>query len=621
MAITTHDLWVDGRATKIALAKSSSSPTTIQLSWTLPTNKLAYDGAVVLLSESPITVDQYPVDSTRYTGSSNWDIPVDTLNGAKVVAAFYGFFGDNIAQSSVTVTNVDPDKLYYASIHICSNILQYYSVGSYSYPIEANDPAKDVSPYAGSIQQTSFAPENPYNGQVYFDTSTSAVMIWNDEQSAWIKIEQNTVEVGAIAPVNKAQLFYSSPQREFQYFDGTDFVTVSTTNLRCKMGATWIPFYELDWQGVPPQNPPAGTFAWYTDPVGIFAAPRRQYFKYYSIGQWFIPSPDLVQVLIDGEWVPIFAFSLMENQKPIPDKPYIGMFFYQSSTKDLMVWDGFAWVKADTADDGVPAKDKLNVGTDGSIAARLDLGQNVKMRMGYPSVCVELKEENFQVAINNALAEFRRRADNAYTLNYVSYTLNRGQSTYYLNDPRDKTNKIVNVIRIHRINMLGISSLSAENGLYSQAFFNQLYQGSNVDILSIHLMNQLSESFERIFAGHLMFTWNEASREMIILRNMAQKQERVILEVSMEREEQELIYDRWAGKWIQDWAYAEVMEMLGWIRTKYTTLPGANGGITMNGQELLNSARDLKAELLRQINDFEVGNGGVEFLNTAFLIG
>lgn len=618
MAITTHDLSVDGRATKISLVKLDSS--TIQLSWTIPNTPLAYNGAVVLLSESPLGIEQQPVDSTRYSASSNWTAPLDTINGANVVAAFYGFFGDDISQSSVTVTNIDPDKLYYASIHVCSNILQYYSTGSHSYPVEANDPAKNISPYAGSIPSTSFAPENPYNGQVYFDTSTASVLIWNDEQSAWVKIEQETIRTGITAPVNVAQLFYDKGQREFKFFNGSDFEEVNVTNLRVKMGAVWVPYAGFDATGTPPQNPPVGTFAWYTDAVGTFASPRKEYFKFYSLGQWFIPSPDLVEVLINGIWQSIFPFQ-MEQIGTIPQKPYVGMFFYQTSTQDLMVWDGAQWVKADTAEQGTPAKDKIDVGTDGSSAARLDLIQKVKLRMGYPNVCVELKEENFQIAAENALAEFRKRADNAYTLNYVSFTLNRGQANYYLNDPRDKTNKIVEVLKIHRINMLGISSLSAENGLYSQAFFNQLYQGSNVDILSIHLMNQLSESFERVFAGQMTFTWNEASRQLTVLRNLAQKQERVILEVSMEREEQELIYDRYAGKWLQDWAYAESMEILGWIRTKYGTLPGPNGGTTMNGQELLNAAATLKAELQRQINDFEVGNGGVEFLNTAFLIG
>jgi len=36
---------------------------------------------------------------------------------------------------------------------------------------------------------------------------------------------------------------------------------------------------------------------------------------------------------------------------------------------------------------------------------------------------------------------------------------------------------------------------------------------------------------------------------------------------------------------------------------------------------LLNMASEKQTELLRQLNDFEVGNGGVGWQNTAFLIG
>jgi hypothetical protein len=203
----------------------------------------------------------------------------------------------------------------------------------------------------------------------------------------------------------------------------------------------------------------------------------------------------------------------------------------------------------------------------------------------------------------------------------VSFTIKRGQVNYYLNDPRDKTDKIVNVIKIHRINHLGISSLSAETGIYAQAFFNQLYQGSNVDVISIHLMNQLSETYEKIFSGNLSFIWDEPSRQLTILRRILQEEERVLLEVAMERSEQELLYDRWAKQWLQGWAQSECWEMLGEIRSKYGSLPGAGGGITLNGDSLLARSTELQTELLRQLNDYEAGNGGVNFGNTAFLIG
>jgi hypothetical protein len=179
----------------------------------------------------------------------------------------------------------------------------------------------------------------------------------------------------------------------------------------------------------------------------------------------------------------------------------------------------------------------------------------------------------------------------------------------------------VSVIKAHRINMLGLSNLSAETGLYAQAFFNKLFQGDMVDLTAIHLFHQLSEQFEKIFAGNLVFTWDEASRQLNILRRLVNQEERVVLEVVVERTEQELLLDRWCKQWLQAWAESEMLEMLGMIRSKYGTLPGPNGGITLNGAELLSMASEKQAELQRQLLDYEVGNGGINFGNTAFMIG
>jgi len=62
--------------------------------------------------------------------------------------------------------------------------------------------------------------------------------------------------------------------------------------------------------------------------------------------------------------------------------------------------------------------------------------------------------------------------------------------------------------------------------------------------------------------------------------------------------------------------------MLGLIRSKYSSgLPGPTGGLSLNGELLLSEARQDFEELNRQLLDYEVGNGGVNYMNTAFLIG
>jgi len=611
----------------MTLTAVKPTPTTLQLTWTLPTTPVAYDGAVVLVSEEPLTAQDFPIDGTRYAGSTAFGTPVDMIGKAQVVAAFYGFFGDSTTQTTVTVNSLDPNKLYYASIHAASNVLQYYTLGVQSYPLEANDPqVRKSSPFAGSIPQATVPPQNPTEGQLYYDPSTNTVLVWNNAQSAWLKANQLPVPTAPVPPIEIGQLFYVNGTNQLKYFNGTAWVLCTGANTRVKMGGTWAPFTSITEAATYPATPATGDFIFITYQAAI-SAPNTYYLKFASVLQWYNPTPDMVEVFIGADWFPVAASSYHSNFGPyLPTIPNVGDFFYQTSSRELLVWTGDeGWKRADTAEQGVPLQQKVGVGTDGTAAARLQLKQTVKTQMGFPAICIELKDANFELAINNALGEARRRLDNAYEPRFISYTLTGGagggQQTYYLNDPRDKTDKVVNVIKIHRINQLGISSLSAETGLYAQAFFNQLYQGSNVDVLSIHLMNQLSEVYERIFAGSIAFTWNEARRELTLQRRLLQQQERVVLECTMEREEQELINDRWTKMWIQDWAYADAMEQLGLIRSKYGTLPGAQGGLTLNGDTLLARSTELKAELRRQVNDYEVGNGGVNFGNTSFFLG
>jgi hypothetical protein len=658
--ITTQDLWSDGQSMTISAQLVGN---TLVLTWTLPPTPIVYDGAVVVVGTEPQGGLEQPADGTRYVASSNYGVPAapnGMIGNAQVVSAFYGYFGDNTKQTTVTVTNIDPTKIYYASIYACSNVLQYYTIGCQSYPLQAGPQTKDVTPYAGSIPAAVQPPQNPTPGEAYYDPRNNCVFIYDGQQQAWARSQQATVPVGDELPLQKYQVFFLTNAYNNQttgttamyFFDGSKWVPMSSQNARVKMGAAWAAFagtaqygspaVPIDQQvdggtyglnanngsqntGFPPVPPATGTFALITQQAAISAPPVASLW-FTSLGQWFMPTGDMVNVLVDGQWQPVAETGYFTFYGPsLPIIPKVGDFFYNTSSKRLLAWDGSQYTPIDTAQRGEPTTQKVGIGTSGLQGPRLELTSTLMNLLGYPAICVELQPDQFQVAINRALAMFRRLADNAYAWRHIAFTVyggpTGGQATYILNDPRDGTDKIVSIIKIHRINQLGISSLSAETGLYAQAFFNQLYQGSNVDVLSIHLMNQLSQVYEKVFAGNLMFTWDEAKRELTILRRFLQAQERVLLEVVMEREEGELINDRWCGTWIQEWAEAELLMMLGLIRSKYGTLPGAQGGLTLNGDTLIAQATDKFQELRRQINDFEVGNGGVNFGNTAFYEG
>jgi hypothetical protein len=297
-----------------------------------------------------------------------------------------------------------------------------------------------------------------------------------------------------------------------------------------------------------------------------------------------------------------------------------GDFYYDTTVRKLFIYDGTFWKRADTAEQDSPMVEKIGIGTDGSYDERARLIDILKIQLGYPAICVELSESAYNVAIDNALDEFRRRADNAYNMQYVIFELKPGQVKYYLNDPRIGSNRVVNVIKIHRVNSMGMNSITGEMSVYAQAFFQQMYTGGGFDILSIHMMACLAEEYQRIFAGDLSFVWNESTRQLQILRQIT-RPEKVILECSMERTDQDLLTDRWAKQWLQHWAHSEAVEQLGFIRSKFGNLPGAGGGVTLNGSELFGISSEMQVEALRQISDYEVGNGGTQFGNCSFVMG
>jgi hypothetical protein len=326
-------------------------------------------------------------------------------------------------------------------------------------------------------------------------------------------------------------------------------------------------------------------------------------------------------------WQPTSATTVITDiVDPVPGQaglpsgyPGVGDFFYNITQKMLKTWNGTQWNSTE-GESGVPSYQKQGVGTDLNYGPRVNLIDILKKQLGYPVVCVELIEDHFNIAIDNALQELRRRTDVAYHKEYFFMQLMRFQDVYYLNDPSTGTDKIVDVLKIHRLNMLGFVNFAPDN-IYAQQFLNQFYApGVGYDLVSIHLVHAMSETYTQLFAGDVAYNWREASRELKLYRKFGSP-EKVLLECSCEKPEQELLVDRWVQQWIQQWAESELMLILAHIRGKFTTLPGPGGGLSLNADTLISQAQSYQEDCLRQIKDFEVGQNGPDNFYSPFVIG
>ena len=52
---------------------------------------------------------------------------------------------------------------------------------------------------------------------------------------------------------------------------------------------------------------------------------------------------------------------------------------------------------------------------------------------------------------------------------------------------------------------------------------------------------------------------------------------------------------------VRRYSYAEAMETLGYIRTKFASLPSASGEVTLNGDLLVGNAEGIKLALTEEI--------------------
>lgn len=558
VADAAGQLWQEGQDVSLNFSRSITDPTTGTLTWNIPANAQVYYGIVISAALKEINPSNYPTNGVRYTPSSNLAVGAanDMLGNAQVVAAIYG---DTSAGAFVV------GQTYSISTLGTTN---YVLVGAADNTLGRVFVATDVGTGTGtaklvSITLTGLDPSTP---AYYFSAHVASNIFSYYTQGVYSypETQQSTVYAGDMP---KSYGPPANPVPGQVYFDETQKLVFVWDNV------------SSSWEPTSPSNCLSNNF----DPV--------------------------------------------PGQRGLPvGYPALGDFFYNTTERRLKSWtpnaiapNYGAW-SAVESEQGISMMDKQDVGTTLAPSARDNLIMVLKRQLGWPKVCVELDDGHFDIGVGNALSEIRRRTDSAYAKQYFFMQIQQFQDVYYLNDPSLGTDKIVDVIKIHRLNMLGLVNFAPDN-IYAQQFLNQFYApGVSYDMVSIHLISAMSELFELLFAGNVAFNWREATREMKIYKKFGTP-EKVLIECSCEKTEQELIGDRWISQWIQQWARSELMMMLGQIRGKYQNLPGPGGGLALNGDMLMQEGIRLQEDCLRQIQDFEVGQNGPDNFYLPFMVG
>ncbi len=261
----------------------------------------------------------------------------------------------------------------------------------------------------------------------------------------------------------------------------------------------------------------------------------------------------------------------------------------------------------------------VGIGTDGSVDERRAIIDNLYARLGAPTINVELTRDKMDLAVQRGLDYLRRDSGAGYSRGYFFLDLLPGQQHYVLTSKAVGFNTIVDVLRLHRPRA-GLFNSTYAGDAYGQQLLQQLYVAGTFDILSYHLMASYQTVVSKLFVAEMMFDWKERTRTLRLMRRVA-RHERVLVDAVVEKTEQELLTDRNTKNWIEEWALAEAKMMLGEIRGKFASLPGAGGSVTMNAESLKVESIALKEKLTKELDDFIASDVGAWGLGSSIVKG
>lgn len=274
-------------------------------------------------------------------------------------------------------------------------------------------------------------------------------------------------------------------------------------------------------------------------------------------------------------------------------------------------------VRGHDAASSVPSYVQEGVGTDGSADERREVINSVLTELGQGGINVELKKHHMERAINSALETLRQKSSSGYRRGFMFIDAQPENQNYVLTNRNEGYDKIVTVHGAYRMKG-GRMGAYSYNDPFEQSMMQQLYYAGSFDLLSYHLLSSYNELLNEMFANNLNFSWNEYTRTLM-LHQFIRSKERILLDVMVERTEQDLLTDRYTRPWLIKFTTAKAMMMLSQIRGKFGSLPGAGGGVSLNSADLASQAQMYMDECMDEIEYFVVNNvedvgGGGSFI-------
>ena len=239
---------------------------------------------------------------------------------------------------------------------------------------------------------------------------------------------------------------------------------------------------------------------------------------------------------------------------------------------------------------------------------RQNMVNSILTRLGSGMIDVELTNEQLQKCIDLAEAKLIQRGDAYVEESLVLLTLKKNQKEYILPD------EIIEIQQIYRRGYgRAFGSTGGQNmDPFAMAWTNVYMAGAingvrTGGLVTYELHNNYLKTAGKMFGMYMNYSFNPNTHKLVIAENPRSDDEIILLHSYVDRAEYEVLQDRFASLWIENWALAEAMEILGRIRSRFGNLPGPNGSVSQDGDALKQESKAMKEELTKELNNFVPG--------------
>lgn len=245
-------------------------------------------------------------------------------------------------------------------------------------------------------------------------------------------------------------------------------------------------------------------------------------------------------------------------------------------------------------------------------AHRQPIVDYIKAMLGDGMVDVELDPVHYNTAIDKSFAKYRQRSSNAVEESFAFLTLEQDVNEYTLSQ------EVIEVRDVFR-RSIGSRTGGGDTGSLFEPF-NLAY--SNTYLLSSSNMGGLATYFMfagyqklvgKMFGSYIQFTWNPSTKKLTIMQR-PRGEETVLLWLYNYKPDFVLLNDPYAGIWLKDYALAHSKVMLGQARGKYGQYASPQGGVTLNGDALIQQGKEEIEKLELELVNYTEGGKPMWFV-------